>query len=200
MDNKDLKVQSVTFSQLEDYAKNNVPPPHWSFQWEGVPVTHENDDCYLFGGLGFRVERDSPEVRWTKADGSDAHYAMDGCNVMTVSQALAEGYTKYGRGGEQYQSLQDIEDLQKEPEHWPHAELYVAGKETFNPSLTSNEELQEWLATMLDDSNHDDVGDDTGAVYDAIKAVDFSDTANQINEALQTVQYLRLTNIRLVQG
>lgn len=49
MSNEDLK--PITFDELVDYGKkagavcvNGLP---WSFTYQGFPVTHENDECYL---------------------------------------------------------------------------------------------------------------------------------------------------------
>lgn len=204
------KKLSVTFAQLEEHAKNNTPHPHWSFQWEGVPVTHENDDCYLFGVCNVPVWRNGPEVMWTKANGADAHFPnlsepkkrpQDTGNVMTVSEALAQGYTKYGRAGEKFQIFDNLEHLSKVGEDgWPQHELYVVSKEEFTPIPTSNEEFGAWVAEMFEDSNYDETGDDTGAVEQAIKEIDFTDAVNKINEKLSGIKYNRLTNIRLVQG
>jgi len=68
-----LEEKSVYFDDLRKYALENTEYPHWSFQYEGVPVTHENDDSYLFGAHGVKVMRNGDAVHWSKPDGSDAH-------------------------------------------------------------------------------------------------------------------------------
>ena len=52
---KPMVVEAVTFEELIQYGLtqteniyNNMP---WSFKYEGVPVTHETDDCYIIGGM-----------------------------------------------------------------------------------------------------------------------------------------------------
>ena len=50
---KPMVVEAITFDELIQYGLtqtqniyNNMP---WSFEYKGVPVTHETDDCYIFG-------------------------------------------------------------------------------------------------------------------------------------------------------
>lgn len=51
---KPMIVEAVTFEELIQYgltqtdsACNNMP---WSFEYMGIPITHETDDCYIIGG------------------------------------------------------------------------------------------------------------------------------------------------------
>lgn len=50
---KPMIVEAVTFDELVAYGLtqtdnvyNNMP---WSFEFMGIPVTHETDDCYIIG-------------------------------------------------------------------------------------------------------------------------------------------------------
>ena len=50
---KPMIVEAVTFDELiaygltqTDNVYNNMP---WSFEFMGIPVTHETDDCYIIG-------------------------------------------------------------------------------------------------------------------------------------------------------
>ena len=50
---KPMIVEAVTFDELIKYGLkhtnnicNNMP---WSFEFMGIPVTHETDDCYIVG-------------------------------------------------------------------------------------------------------------------------------------------------------
>ena len=50
---KPMIVEAITFDELIQYwlkhtmnIYNNMP---WSFEFMGVPVTHETDDCYIVG-------------------------------------------------------------------------------------------------------------------------------------------------------
>lgn len=48
---KPLTVEAVTFSELVAYGKANganiVNGMPWSFSYNGHPITHENDGCYI---------------------------------------------------------------------------------------------------------------------------------------------------------
>lgn len=51
---KPMIVEAITFGELVEYGLtqtdniyNNMP---WSFEYMGVPITHETDDCYVIGG------------------------------------------------------------------------------------------------------------------------------------------------------
>lgn len=50
---KPMIVEAVTFDEVVAYGLtqtnnvyNNMP---WSFEFMGIPVTHETDDCYIVG-------------------------------------------------------------------------------------------------------------------------------------------------------
>lgn len=46
-------IEAVTFDELVEYGKNTMEEKDlvdgmpWSFDFEGTPVTHENDECYI---------------------------------------------------------------------------------------------------------------------------------------------------------
>jgi hypothetical protein len=48
---KESIVKAITFEELIEYGKNNggnmVNGLPWSFNYNGHPVTNENDECYL---------------------------------------------------------------------------------------------------------------------------------------------------------
>ena len=51
---KPMIVEAMTFDELIQYGLtqtenvyNNMP---WSFEYMGIPITHETDDCYIIGG------------------------------------------------------------------------------------------------------------------------------------------------------
>jgi hypothetical protein len=48
---KPVVVKFMTFDELIAYAKVASPAPHWSFEINGHPITHENDDCYIIATL-----------------------------------------------------------------------------------------------------------------------------------------------------
>lgn len=48
---KPVEIEAITFDELVEYGRNNganiVNDIPWSFNYNGHPVTHENDRCYL---------------------------------------------------------------------------------------------------------------------------------------------------------
>lgn len=48
---KPVVIEAITFNELVEfgklYAENLVNGVPWSFKYQGHPITHENDDCYL---------------------------------------------------------------------------------------------------------------------------------------------------------
>jgi hypothetical protein len=52
---KPVVIEAVTFDEFIEYGKNNganiVNGMPWSFNYNGHPVTHENNECYLIPTL-----------------------------------------------------------------------------------------------------------------------------------------------------
>jgi hypothetical protein len=52
---KPVVVEAITFDELIEYGRQNganiVNGMPWSFSYNGQPITHENDDCYLVPAL-----------------------------------------------------------------------------------------------------------------------------------------------------
>jgi hypothetical protein len=48
---KPVVIEAITFDELVahglDHGGNVVNGMPWSFRYQGHPITHENDDCYL---------------------------------------------------------------------------------------------------------------------------------------------------------
>lgn len=48
---KPVVIEAITFDELVGHGRANggniVNGMPWSFQYQGHPITHENDDCYL---------------------------------------------------------------------------------------------------------------------------------------------------------
>lgn len=50
-------VEAITFDELVEHGRKQGVPCHgplnlpWSFLYNGHPITHENDDCYLVNTL-----------------------------------------------------------------------------------------------------------------------------------------------------
>ena len=66
-------IKAITFGELVEYGKehgaNIVNDMPWSFTYEGVHVSHENDDCYIIGiGNGVPFRRGNLLVHETVSD------------------------------------------------------------------------------------------------------------------------------------
>lgn len=52
---KPVEIEAITFDELVQYGKDNggniVNGMPWSFNYNGHPITHENDNCYLIPTL-----------------------------------------------------------------------------------------------------------------------------------------------------
>lgn len=52
---KPVVIEAITFDELVAHGKAQGVPLHngmpWSFDYQGQPITHENDDCYLIPTL-----------------------------------------------------------------------------------------------------------------------------------------------------
>lgn len=52
---KPVIIEAITFEEFIEYGKNNggniVNGMPWSFNYNGHPVTHENDQCYIIPTL-----------------------------------------------------------------------------------------------------------------------------------------------------
>lgn len=48
---KPVVIEAITFDELVQIGKDQMVPLYggmpWSFEYQGQPITHENDDCYL---------------------------------------------------------------------------------------------------------------------------------------------------------
>lgn len=68
---KAIIAELVTWPEFIQYAKENSPHPHWSFVFKGMPVTHENDSCYLIPSNEGQVLKFSPDhVLLIREDGT----------------------------------------------------------------------------------------------------------------------------------
>ena len=93
---KPIQVRAITFEALVThgrkaggYGANGMP---WSFTYEGQPITHENDDCYLIptleGTMKFQrgdmlITGVKGEIYPCRRDIFDATYIRVPCNNLT---------------------------------------------------------------------------------------------------------------------
>lgn len=43
-----------SFDEIQSWAKENTPAPHWAFEFAGFQFSHEDDNCYIVNGSAFR--------------------------------------------------------------------------------------------------------------------------------------------------
>lgn len=92
---KPVQVRAITFEALVAHGLANganvVNGMPWSFNYEGQPITHENDDCYLIptleGTMKFQrgnmlITGVNGEIYPCKADIFAATYSRVPCNRM----------------------------------------------------------------------------------------------------------------------
>ena len=68
-----IVVEAITFDELVEYGKANggnvVDGMPWSFQYQGQPVTHENDNCYLIVFIGETIKFERGDMLVTDEKG-----------------------------------------------------------------------------------------------------------------------------------
>lgn len=118
--------------------------------------------------------------------------------TMTVSQAIAEGYTKYLYAGSGFQSLQLISDLEINGDE-DRSDLELVNKDGYHPAGISPEDLAELVIEHIEDNHISESGDDTGEISAHLKSdVDFEPLANHINEVLSGLTYYKSAGIKLI--
>lgn len=74
---KPVEIEAITFDELVEYGRNANPDnaaAHggyaWFFDYNGHPLTHENDDCYLIPTLEgtMRMERGDMLITGVKGE------------------------------------------------------------------------------------------------------------------------------------
>jgi hypothetical protein len=82
-----------TFAELLEHGLASGAPlvngMPWSFEWQGFPVSHENDDCYLITTRSdtLRIEREKPPV-------IDPARSDDDLILQFSIEAIDRGYTE----------------------------------------------------------------------------------------------------------
>lgn len=71
---KPVVIEAITFDELVEYGKANggniVNGMPWSFDYQGQPITHETDNCYLIPTLEgvMRFERGEMLITGVKGE------------------------------------------------------------------------------------------------------------------------------------
>lgn len=78
---KPVVIEAITFDELVEYGKahganivNGIP---WSFEYQGQPITHENDNCYLIPTLEGTMKFNRGDMLITGVNGEVYPCAMD---------------------------------------------------------------------------------------------------------------------------
>ena len=70
---KPVVIEAITFNELVAYGlthgANVVDGMPWSFDYEGHPITHENNDCYLIPTLEGTMRMDRGDMLITGVAG-----------------------------------------------------------------------------------------------------------------------------------
>lgn len=70
---KPVVIEAITFDELVEYGKANganiVNGMPWSFNYNGHPITHENDNCYLIPTLEGTMRFDRGDMLITGVKG-----------------------------------------------------------------------------------------------------------------------------------
>lgn len=115
--------------------------------------------------------------------------------TLTPEEAMKQGYQFWGFGGERYQTLRDIEEIDKYD--WESTQgMFLFEKYGYSPQI-SEEDLRELVAEHIECNHADETGDDTEKVYHIVKGLNFADMSMKINHALDKIQYYRLTDVKL---
>lgn len=115
---------------------------------------------------------------------------------LTKQQALDAGYTRYSYTRDGFSFIYPIENIQ--PHDFEGNNLWCAEKEPYYIPSISSELIAELLADQMCSEVGDETQDDTDDVYDIVKELDFTETANKINAALGHKKYYKLTEIEII--
>lgn len=115
---------------------------------------------------------------------------------LTVSQAIAQGYTLYGYADRDYQSLYNLADIQPQDFEYAPQSLVLAGSE---PQYMSIDGESIWDFVQDSVLANSEICDDTDDIAALLKSeIDWEEIAQKINTALQKKPYYFLTQIKLV--
>lgn len=115
---------------------------------------------------------------------------------LTIDEALLQGYDRFIFNEDGFQCPGYIKDVTEQ--ELAREDIRLLAKESYNPGGISSKDIAALLAEHIYCNHADDTGDDTDRVYDAIKALDFSEAEQKISEALSNLHYFRGTNIKLI--
>lgn len=115
---------------------------------------------------------------------------------LTVKQALELGYESFVYDSDGYQSIKPIDP---EDIDWKRDDISLVEKESFSPMGLEEDILKEMIIESIWLSHHDNTGDDTNSIAEALKPLnlDLSNVKKQIDEALSELKYYKSSGIKL---
>ena len=118
---------------------------------------------------------------------------------LTIKEAIDQGYTKYGLEGREWQSVEDLhDDVFEEQEEANWDDLVLFEKDASYPSIDSDT-IAEKLAEQIAENDAEECQrNDDDVVYNAVKAIDYTEIADKINKELEQFKYWMLTDIKLI--
>ena len=119
---------------------------------------------------------------------------------LTLKEAIQQGYTHYGHEDQEWQTVNELhDDLFKDGdiEAGDLDSLVLFDKKSRCPSVDPKR-IGEILSGVIGDDDSEECMRDDDCVYDTVKELDFTETANMINKALEKHKYWMITNIKLV--
>ena len=91
---KPVVIEAITFDELVEHGRqsgaivNGMP---WSFEYNGHPITHENDDCYLIMTLEGTMRMDRGDMLITGVKGEIYPCKPD---IFAATYELVAGRTR----------------------------------------------------------------------------------------------------------
>lgn len=114
---------------------------------------------------------------------------------LTPNKAIEEGYEYYVYPADGYQALKHLTDGDIDYNRNP----MIVEKEPCHPSGLSAEELYETIADRCWENWNEITGDDTDQVHDLIKEIDFTELSEKIQERLNSLNYYKQSEIKLIE-
>lgn len=115
--------------------------------------------------------------------------------TITKEEAIKQGYWLCGNSkNTDWQHLLPIEDLTDE--EIAKGELVLADTKSESPT-TDADWIKELIADAMESNWGNDTGDDTEQVFNAIDKLDFTQTAEMVNKALENIKSYKLTDIKI---
>lgn len=114
---------------------------------------------------------------------------------LTVKEAIEQGYTHYGREGDEYNKR--IDKIQPESLYFPERPVFLIDKDNSYHFTISAKSIEEWVVETLV-GEQDEVSDPDGELSVLAADADYQKLADDINERMSKIKYRDLTDIELI--